>query len=213
MKGAEPNSQGEACATAAVILAAGESRRMGQPKALLPVPGTEPPENFLDRMIGLFAAHSDPVIVVLGANADLIRSGVTRAAQATFVVNDRYAEGGQLSSLQCGLRAVPDGVSGVLFTPVDFPRVMPQTVAGVAAAFLRGAVCGLVIPRYRGRRGHPVCVARRFIGEFLNLPEGTQARQVIHRHEAEACYVDVDDPGILRDVDDPEAYRALSALP
>lgn len=197
---------------AAVILAAGESRRMGRAKALLPVPGSEPPETFLDRMIGLLAAHSDPVIVVLGGHADAIRAGSARASQATFVVNQRYPEG-QLGSLQCGLRAVPDGAVGVIFTPVDFPRVLPGTVAGVVAAFWGAGGSGLVIPRYQGRRGHPVCAARRFISEFLELPIEAQASQIIHLHASQACYVDVDDPGILRDVDDPEAYRSLGGLP
>jgi molybdenum cofactor cytidylyltransferase len=163
-------------------------------------------------MIGLLAAHADPVIVVLGAHADAIREGCVRASQATFVVNERHREG-QLSSLQCGLRAVPEEAAGVIFTPVDFPRVLPGTVAGVVAAFLRGGGSGLVIPRFQGRRGQPVCAPRRLIPEFLALPVEAQAREIIHRHAAEACYVDVDDPGILRDVDDPEAYRSLGGLP
>ena len=197
---------------AGIILAAGESSRMGRPKALLPTPGWEPPENFLDRMIGLLAVHSDPIIVVLGAHAEAIREGSARASQATFVVNERYWEG-QLSSLQRGLRAVPEDAAGVIFSPVDFPRVLADTVAGVVAAFLRGGGSGLAIPRFEGRRGHPVCAARSLIAEFLALPVEAQAREIIHRHAAEACYVDVDDPGILRDVDDPEAYRSLGGLP
>ena len=208
---ADPNPHHRA-GLAGVILAAGESRRMGRPKALLAAPGCEPRENFLDRMIGLLAAHSDPVIVVLGARADAIREGSARASQATFVVNERYREG-QLSSLQCGLRAVPEEATGVIFTPVDFPRILAGTVAGVVATFLRGGGSSLVIPRFQGRRGHPVCAARRFITEFLALPVEAQAREIVHRHAGEACYVDVDDPGILRDVDDPEAYRSLGGLP
>lgn len=208
---ADPNQYYRA-GLAGLILAAGESSRMGRAKALLPAPGWEPPENFLDRMIGLLAAHSDPIIVVLGAHADAIREGSARASEATFVVNERYREG-QLSSLQCGLRAVPEEAAGVIFTPVDFPRVQPGTVAGVVAAFLRGGGSGLAIPRFQGRRGHPVCAARRLIPEFLALPVEAQAREIVHRHAAEACYVDVDDPGILRDVDDPEAYRSLGGLP
>ena len=211
MTSADPNPHHRTL-LAGVILAAGESSRMGRPKALLPAPGSEPPENFLDRMIGLLAAHADPIIVVLGAHADAIREGSARASQATFVVNQRYREG-QLSSLQCGLRAVPEEALGVLFTPVDFPRVLADTVAGVVAAFMRGDGSGLAIPRFQGRRGHPVCAARRLIQEFLALPVEAQAREIVHRHAAEACYVDVDDPGILRDVDDPEAYRSLGGLP
>jgi molybdenum cofactor cytidylyltransferase len=197
---------------AGVILAAGESRRMGRPKALLPAPGSDPQENLLDRMIGLFAAHASPVIVVLGAHAEAIRSGAVRASQATFVMNERHNLG-QLSSLQCGLRAVPEETAGAIFSPVDFPRISAETIAELAAAFWREGGTKLVLPRYRGARGHPVCAARRFIPEFLALPEGAQARDVIHRHLAEACYVDVDDPGILRDVDDPAAYRSLAESP
>jgi molybdenum cofactor cytidylyltransferase len=208
---ADPNPHRRA-GLAGIILAAGESSRMGRPKALLPVPGQEPPESFLDRMIGLLAAHSTPVIVVLGAHADAIRNGAARASQATFVVNEQCRKG-QLSSLQCGLRAVPEEAAGVIFTPVDFPRVLAGTVAGVVAAFWGEYGSRLVIPRYRGRRGHPVCAARKFLPEFLGLPAEAQAREIIHRHAGEACYVDVDDPGILRDVDDPEAYRSLAELP
>ncbi len=205
MSAAEPSLAG-------VILAAGESRRMGRPKALLPVPGPDPRESFLDRMIGLLAAYSAPVIVVLGAHAEAIRAGTLRASEAVFVVNERHREG-QLSSLQCGLRVVPEEAAGVIFTPVDFPRVLAGSVAGIVAAFWRGGGSGLVIPRYRGMRGHPVCAARKFIPEFLALPAEAQAREVVHRHAGEACYVDVDDPGILRDVDDPEAYAALGGRP
>jgi molybdenum cofactor cytidylyltransferase len=208
---ADPNPHRRA-GLAGVILAAGESRRMGRPKALLLAPGSEPPESFLDRMIGLLATHSAPVIVVLGAHAEAIRRGAARAAEATFVMNERHREG-QLSSLQCGLRAVPGEAAGVMFTPVDFPRVLAGSVAGVTAAFWRGDGLGLVIPRYRGMRGHPVCAARRFIPEFLALPPEARASEVVHRHAGEASYVDVDDPGILRDVDDPEAYRSLGGLP
>ena len=87
---------------AGIILAAGESRRMGFPKALLRYRD----ETFLDTLIGLFAARCSPVIVVLGAHADRIRARTLRPA--TFVINPDYQRG-QTSSMQCGLRAVPAG--------------------------------------------------------------------------------------------------------
>jgi molybdenum cofactor cytidylyltransferase len=185
---------------------------MGSPKALLKAPGSGPAESFLDRLIGLCGASCTPVIVVLGAHAEAIRAGAARRREATFVVNEQHHLG-QLSSLQCGLRAVPKEAAGVLFTPVDYPGVQPGTIAGLVAALRRGGNVRVVIPRYQGKRGHPVAVTREIVAELLELPPGAQARDVIHRHAAEACYVDVDDPGILRDIDDPEAYRALTELP
>jgi CTP:molybdopterin cytidylyltransferase MocA len=184
---------------------------MGRPKALLPAPGGA--ETFLDRLIGMLAAHCAPVIVVLGHDAGRIRAGLARQSEAMFVVNHNYQQG-QLSSLQCGLAAVPVDAAGVLFTPVDLPLVLPETVRRLAEACERQADCVasspvLLIPRYQGHRGHPVCCARELIPEFLDLPDGAQARDVIHRHTTRTCYVDVNDPGILRDVDDPLAYHSL----
>ncbi len=192
---------------AGLILAGGASTRMGSPKALLACQG----ETFLDRLIGILASYCEPVIVVLGHRAETIRAGLSRAGQATFVVNKNYRDG-QLSSLQCGLAAVPAASDGVLFTPVDHPAVAPATVAALAAAFERRAG-KLVIPRFRGRHGHPVCCARELIPEFCALEKGSQARVVIHRNASQTCYVDVGDPGILADVDDPEAYRSLIQFP
>jgi molybdenum cofactor cytidylyltransferase len=189
---------------AGIILAAGASTRMGSPKALLRAPGSE--ETFLDRLLGILAPHCDPVIVVLGHGAETIRAGIARASQAVVVVNERY-ELGQLSSLQCGLRAVPETAAGVLFTPVDHPSVRPETVERLVTAFRKGAL--LALPRYRGERGHPVLCARELMAEFLALPSGAQARDVIRRRLADASYVDVDDPGVVHDIDDPETYRRL----
>ena len=185
---------------AGLILAAGESRRMGFPKALL----RYREETFLDRLAGLFAARCSPVIVVLGAAADRIRAGGHSAA--TFVVNPDWASG-QTTSMQCGLRAVPPDADGVLFTLVDHPAVAPATIdallAGPRAALLR-------VPRSNGRRGHPIWFSRAIIPEFLALPDTGAARDVVRRHAAQTQFLDVDDPGILADIDDPEAYRGLT---
>ena len=113
--------------SAGLILAAGESRRMGFPKALLHIPR----ETFLDTLVELFAARCSPVIVVLGAGADEIRAA--RPRPATFVVNRDYQRG-QTSSMQCGLRAVPPEAEGVLFTLVDHPAVAPDTFDALLAA-------------------------------------------------------------------------------
>ena len=164
---------------------------MGSPKPLLTYRGI----TFLDRQIDLFQS-GDETIVVLGYDADRIRAGATRPA--TFVVNPNPGYG-QLSSLQCGLRAAPEA-EVVLFTPVDCPAVQFETVNR-----LLRADAPFAMPRYEGRRGHPVKVGREIVKELLACE--TNARDVIRAHEP--YYLDVADPGILEDVDDPAAYLRL----
>jgi len=193
---------------AGIILAAGASSRMGTPKALLDYRG----ETFLDRLIRVLGGVTDPVTVVLGYHATEIRAKVR--GQAIFVINPE-PERGQLSSLQTGLAALPPDAEGVAFIPMDCPAVREETAARLSRAFrAREPETLLVIPRCDGHRGHPVFAAKAIVEELLALPSGAQARNVIHRHIACTQYVDVDDPGILTDVDDPAAYhRLLEALP
>ena len=173
---------------------------MGFPKALLHFRG----ETFADTLVRLFAATCDEVIVVLGYDADRIRAGIRR--EARFVVNPE-PQLGQLSSLQTGLRAVsPDSVA-VLFTPVDYPAIAPATVETLIQAYAPGV--DAAVPRCRGRHGHPVLIAPSVAADILNLEPSRSARDVMHAIAASTCYLDVDDPGILRDVDDPAAYEAL----
>ena len=183
---------------AAIILAAGESRRMGFPKALL----RYRKETFLDTLIGLFSTRCTPVIVVLGAGAPEIRSAITRPA--AFVLNPDYTRG-MTTSLQCGLGAVPPDSDGVLFTLVDHPATSAATVDALLAPprpLIR-------VPRYESHRGHPIWFSRDLIPEFLAIPDGGAANEVVRRHRAETQFVDLDDPGIVADIDDPEAYRQL----
>jgi molybdenum cofactor cytidylyltransferase len=172
---------------------------MGTPKATL----RYREETFLDRLIGLFAPRVDPVIVVLGAAADQVRAAATRTA--TFVTNTDYATG-QTGSLQCGLRALPPDAEGVLLTLVDHPAVAPETLDALLAASTGST---LAVPRYQGRRGHPVWFSRALVPEFLALPSTAAARDVVRAHALGTRFLDLDDSGILSDIDDPAAYRAL----
>jgi molybdenum cofactor cytidylyltransferase len=171
---------------------------MGFPKALL----RYREETFLDTLIGLFAPRCSPVFVVLGAAAERIREGIRR--QAGFVVNHKW-EQGMTTSLQCGLRAVPESCEGVLLTLVDHPAVASATVD----LLLTEPRPLLRIPRYKSKRGHPVWFSRALFGEFLALSAGAAANNVVHSHFPEAEFLDLDDPGIVADIDDPEAYRSL----
>ena len=188
---------------AALILAAGASRRMGRPKPLVEFQG----ETFLDRLISLLEPHCDPVLVVVGESAEAVASGIRRASAVCFVRNPE-PERGQLSSLQCGLKEVPEDRDGVIFTPVDYPAVKPATVAALVEAF-RAGDASVVAPSCAGRHGHPVVIHRSLIGELLDLPAEATARDVLRRYAVSTRYVEVADEGILRDIDDPAAYARL----
>lgn len=185
---------------------------MGAPKALLDYRG----ETFLDRLIRVLGEVTDPVIVVLGYHAAQVRAGTLRSAR--FILN-RDADRGQLSSLQTGLALAPHDAEGFAFIPMDCPAVREETVAKLAAAFQkRDPETLFVIPRYvlpdgTVKRGHPVFATRSIAEELRSLPADGKASDVVHRHVPRTQYVDVDDPGILADIDDPEAYRKLLETP
>jgi molybdenum cofactor cytidylyltransferase len=185
--------------SAGLILAAGESRRMGSPKALL-LYGAD---TFLDTLTALFAARCEPVIVVLGAHAVEIRAAAIRPA--TFVVNPDYRLG-MTTSLQCGLRAVPPDCDGVLFTLVDHPASSPATLDSLLSPARPPMVR---VPRYLAKRGHPIWFSRDLIPEFLALPHDGPARDVVARYVDRTEYLDLDDPGIVADIDTPGDYRTL----
>jgi molybdenum cofactor cytidylyltransferase len=188
---------------AGIILAAGASSRMGTPKALLDYRG----ETFVGRLVRVLGTTCNPVTVVLGYHADVLRQNVP--ATAKLVINPDPSRG-QLSSLQTGLAGLPADVDGFAFVPVDSPAVAEDTVATLARAFEQRKPSTLfVIPRQSGKRGHPVFAARSVAAEFLALSSTAEAREVVHAHVDRTEYVDVDDAGIFTDVDDPEAYRRL----
>jgi molybdenum cofactor cytidylyltransferase len=181
--------------TAGLILAAGESRRMGQPKALLNVHG----HTFIENLIAILSRFCDPVIVVLGHNPEPIRRAIGDSAQ--IVINHNYNLG-QFSSMQAGLKALPKNIDGLLFTLVDHPDPKPSTVLSLISQ-----ESPISIPVHHGRKGHPVYFRRDVLSEFMGLSPDSQASVVSRRHAMETRLVPVDDPGILDDIDDPEALR------
>jgi molybdenum cofactor cytidylyltransferase len=173
---------------------------MGTPKALLPFQG----ETFLDRLIGKLERHVKPVIVVLGHSAEAIRSGSKRDAR--FTVNANYALG-MLTSLQCGLREVAPSSSHALFTLVDHPNASERTIEAV----LNAPEAPVVIPRFNGKKGHPVRLSRLVMDELLALPPAAKPTDVLYRHVDGTLFLDLDDSGIVDDIDDQQAYRDLLA--
>jgi molybdenum cofactor cytidylyltransferase len=190
---------------AGIILAAGASRRMGSPKALLDLYG----ETFLDRLLRIFSRFCDPLIVVAGVHAEEIRAHLhLKSSRAQLVINPD-PDRGQLSSLQTALTEVPASATGFLFIPVDCPTVEEHTIAALIAEFRRQGT-PFVIPKFEGKRGHPVCAAASTIVEFLALPPTAETRAIVNKHADEIAYLDVDDPGILADIDTREAYKEMT---
>jgi molybdenum cofactor cytidylyltransferase len=189
---------------AGIILSAGESSRMGRDKALLPYRGS----TFLNHLVVLLLPRVEPLIVVLGHHAETIAASLPVVDGLQVVVNEDYRQG-MLTSLQTGLRAVPPAVETVLFTLVDHPAVRPETVDRLIAEFQRSGR-RLAIPRYGGRRGHPILLARGVAEPILALPANASAKEVVHQHSSETLFLDVDDPGVLRDIDLPADYADLA---
>ena len=179
---------------------------MGSPKALLQYRG----ESFLDRLIALLSSRCSPVIAVLGADAKAIQASVTRPA--LFAINPDYPLG-MTTSLQCGLRAVPEDCESVLFTLVDHPAAAPATLDALLAPLPPLDPPLVRVPRFGGRRGHPIWFARELTPEFLALPATGAAREVVRRYVDRTQFLDVDDPGVVADIDSPEDYRRLTGVP
>lgn len=187
-----------------LVLAAGESRRMGRDKALLEYRGRSFLETILDHLRD--AGIKRPV-VVLGHHAGEIR-GAAHLGNAEVVVNEDYRRG-QTSSLQAGLRKLDDpSVAGALLCLVDHPAASATVMRQLQNAF-RNTSAPLVIPVHEERRGHPVLIGRALFAELLALDPSQGADTVIRKYHDAACFVETDERGILLDVDAPEDYRRL----
>lgn len=195
---------------AAIILAAGESKRMGFPKALLPYPLPDGSETtFLAHLLDVMSrSRAEPVVVVLGHEAERIERSVPPESwgKARPVVNARYRDG-MLTSILTGIEAAGD-VEGALVLPVDHPDVRPEIVDLLIARF-ETTRPPVVLPVHAGRRGHPVLFSRSVFEELRRAPEGVGARQVVWDHQRDLLEVEVPDPGIGRDVDTPADYRSF----
>jgi len=214
---------GQTPAFCGVILAAGESSRMGRDKALLPWPPPPPgsatsspttAETFLSAAIRLFFSHVDVVLVVVGKN-ETVLSPVVYANGASLVMNPDPARG-QFSSLRVGLHEVLNrGRDAAMVTLVDRPPVRKETIATLESAFEQATTQKkwAAIPEYRGKHGHPILVGREMLEAFLRAPETSSARDVEHAHQAEIEYVSVDDPLVAVNVDTPEQYASLTLSP
>jgi len=201
-----------------VILAAGQSSRMGRDKALLPWPKTDatnpvrPQSTLLSSSIHALSDHCDLVLVVAGANADNLRP-VIYGCGADLVVNPA-PDRGQFSSLQVGLQEVLNrGRDSAMVTLVDRPPLQPETLSALVAAFAsRAHGTWATIPEYQGAHGHPILIGREMIEEFLRAPVTSNAREVEHAHQQRIAYLDTSDALVTTNLDTPEAYSSVQSL-
>jgi molybdenum cofactor cytidylyltransferase len=200
---------------AGVILAAGESSRMGTDKALLPWPAFaegQPPskDTFLSAAIRSLSPSSDFVIVVGGKNEPYI-APIVYAAGASIVINLDPARG-QFSSLQIGLQEILNrGRDAAIITLVDRPPASADTVQTLRKAFESAAQdIWAVVPDFCGKHGHPYVIGRDMIESFLREPPTGNAREIEHRRQDRIYYLPVDDRHVTLNINTPEDYSALA---
>jgi molybdenum cofactor cytidylyltransferase len=187
----------------AVILAAGESKRMGSPKALL----LYHDRTFLEHLLDI-TRHPKigSQLIVLGAGADEISKHVGLTPEMT-VVNPDW-QNGQLSSIKAAIKSIGSSpTDGVLLCLVDHPLITSALVGELIETFY-GAGKSIVLPTFHGKRGHPVIFARKLFDELLAAPEENGARSVVWQHAHEVAEVSTTEEGIVLNLNDPDTFRS-----
>jgi CTP:molybdopterin cytidylyltransferase MocA len=186
-----------------IILAAGSSRRMGRPKALLDFHG----EPCIRRV--LRACEGEGVaapVVVLGYQADAVAGALPPHTHTCL--NADYGSTGPAASLQAGLALLPEDAEAFLLFPVDFPLVTAGDVQGLLERWNQVRhMRRIVVPSHSMRRGHPALFPRSLEPEFRALAPDAPLHQVLRAHTGEIEYVITDNPGVLENMDTPDDYR------
>jgi molybdenum cofactor cytidylyltransferase len=191
-------------AISVVILAAGDSLRMGQPKPLLPWGGT----TILGQVVSTFsmAGLTDIIVVTGGAHESVERLVVELSdkypLQAVF--NPDYIQGGMLSSIKVGLTALRPKSHAAMIALGDQPQVRLETVSNICNAFLETG-SPLIVPSFKNQRGHPWLAGRSLWSEILALPGSVTPRHFLRSHASQVKYIPADN-SILQDLDTPEEY-------
>lgn len=195
---------------AAVVLAAGRSARMGEAKQLLRVGGCAMLARTLEHV---HSSRVDEGVLVLGFMAEAIRRELPAALLngLRIVINEHY-QSGMASSLRAGLGAVTSISDAALIVLADQPLVRPETMDRIIERYrerYRESDAEIAIPFYRGSRGNPVLLDRSVFAEAMRLEGDVGCRAIFANHRDKIVEVDVDDAGILVDIDSREDYERL----
>ena len=190
----------------AIVLAAGESRRMGVPKLLLPFGKTTVIGHVVDQLL---ESVIDKVYVVAGCEAHRIAEELSGRPVAV-VINPDY-QAGMLSSVRCGLRALPRSCEVILVALGDQPAVTSTLVDRLVRAFTTTDK-GILVPLHAGRRGHPVLFSERYRSEVLTRYDDVGLRGLLQAHADDVFELGVSTPAVLSDMDRPDDYRRELAL-
>jgi molybdenum cofactor cytidylyltransferase len=190
----------------AIVLAAGQSRRMGKDNKLLaPVDGKPMVRHVLEAVL---ASQAKPLAVVTGHDYAAVEAALPKG-RYSLAHNPDYASG-LSSSLRRGLAALPEEIDGVLVCLGDMPRLTPQILDRLIAAFNPVEGRAICVPTWQGKRGNPVLFARRFFAEMQEVAGDTGARALIGDHAEVVCEVAMDDDAVLLDIDTPEALAKVT---
>jgi molybdenum cofactor cytidylyltransferase len=187
----------------AIVLAAGEAKRMGQAKLLLPWQGKPILEHVLDQLL-----HSqvDEIILVLGHEAKQMREKIP-AQGIKIAINPDYQEG-MSASLRQGLMIIDEKAEAFLVVLGDQPGISKEIINQLIQAFhYPRHPKGIILPTYRGIRGHPVLFSSQYRQEVLKLKGDVGGRQILADHPEDILGVEMDTDDVLQDIDTPEDYR------
>ncbi len=185
----------------AIVLAAGESRRMGAPKMLLPFGKTTVIGHVVDQLL---KSVIDEVYVVAGHQASRVTEELS-GRPVSVVINPDY-RAGMLSSVRCGLRALRPACEPILVALGDQPAITSSLIDRLAQAFT-ATDRGIVVPLYRGQRGHPLLFSQRYCKQILTRYDDVGLRGLLYAHPDDVLEYRVSTPAVLSDIDDPEDYR------
>ena len=189
---------------AALVLAAGQARRMGANKLIQEVAGKPLVRHAVEAAL---ASQAAPVILVTGHQREAVEEALE--GLDLLSVHNRSFAGGLSTSLKRGLAALPPDIEAAVVLLGDMPRIGPQVIDRLIAGFnpLEGrAIC---LPTYRGKRGNPVLLGRQFFAEAQTIEGDQGARELLREYGEAVAEVPIDDPSILLDIDTPEALAAL----